>query len=87
MYYTKLITPEIREKIPNGTGDFDICERCGFDKNKCEEKDNWKGVVFRKRFNMVLCDECTDRRDGTWNMQIIEDKHGNVKAKYTVKEK
>ena len=84
MYSTKSITPEIREKIPNGLRQFDICECCGLNQLTCDEKDNWKSIVFRKRFNLVLCDECTDKKDGTWNMQIYE-KNGVVKAYYPMK--
>jgi len=84
MYSTKSITPEIRKKLPNGMRQFDICERCGLNQLTCGEKDNWKSIVFRKRYNKALCDECTDRLDGTWNMQIYET-NGIVKTFYPLK--
>lgn len=64
IHSTKSITPGIRKRIPNGFRHFDICECCGY--NYLTAADNWKGVVFRTRFNMAICDECTDKKDGTW---------------------
>lgn len=83
-YSTKSITPEIREKIPNGFREFDVCENCGFDAKNCIDEDSWKAVVFRKRYNMALCDECTDKKDGTWGMQICEE-DGRVKTYYPMR--
>lgn len=66
LYATKTITPEIRAAMPNGFKQFDICECCGFNALSHKKEDNWKQVIFRKRFNLVLCEECTDKKDGTW---------------------
>jgi len=84
LYSTKSVTPEIRAKLPNGFRYFDVCERCGFNKLVCDEKDGWKSNVFYKRYDMILCSECVDKKDGTWNMQIYEE-DGVLKVHYPLR--
>ena len=63
-YSTKSITPGMRKKIPNCFGQFDVCEGCGY--SAVGEESNIKGVRFYARYQLVLCDECVDKKDGTW---------------------
>lgn len=79
-YRTSSINDENRKRIPTGVP-FDICEHCGLDKTNCKEEDTWKNVRFFEKYNQVLCDECVDRKDGTWNMRVYEE-NGELKAHY-----
>ena len=85
IYRTASITSDTRDNIPNGLRQFDICECCGLNQLTCENSDKWKSIVFRKRYNMALCDECTDKKDGTWNMQIHEE-NGVLKVNYPMRQ-
>jgi hypothetical protein len=49
------------------------CERCGYTKAEANESENWKYVRYYKRYLKVLCDECVDKLDGTWDMEILDD--------------
>jgi len=60
---TDSVTDELREKIPNCFGFFDVCEKCSY---TIKFKDADKSIRFYKRYNKILCDECVDKNDGTW---------------------
>lgn len=81
MYKTSTITPELRDKIYNGA-EFDKCERCKLNALTCEEKDKWKNIRFYKRYNKVLCDECVDKLDGTWNMEVYVNDNDEIEVNY-----
>lgn len=59
IYSTASITPEIRDKIPNGMHQFDICEDC-----KNANYEQYMNIKFYSRYKLALCDACVDARDG-----------------------
>lgn len=58
-YKTSSILPELRDKIPNGTRQFDRCEDC----DNCNYDDHMN-IKFYSRYRLALCDCCVDARDG-----------------------
>jgi len=64
MYYiTSSVTDELRKEIPNFQGYFDVCEKCSY---SVDNKEPNKSIRFYRRYNKILCDECVDKKDGTW---------------------
>lgn len=59
LYKTSSTTPEIRDRIPNGTNHFDVCEDC-----QNENYENYMDVRYYSRYRRALCDACVDARDG-----------------------
>lgn len=63
IYYNDITKPLPikREEIPNFTR-FYQCENCKLTR----ENSGWRSIRFYVRYNMILCDECVDKKDGTW---------------------
>ncbi|MGV8982127.1 hypothetical protein [Clostridium sp.] len=60
---TSSATDDLRKEIPNFYGFFDNCENCSY---SVDNKEPNKSIRFYKRYNKILCDECVDKKDGTW---------------------
>ena len=80
MYYsTSSATDEFKKKMPNCFKFFDVCEKC-----KVNYLNTDKSIVFYKRYNKILCDECVDKNDGTW---VYVNDREKTKDKYLVLDK
>lgn len=75
VYRTDSITDELRSKIPTGIY-FDKCEKCGCVNWVLGNQSN-KNVCFYERYNLALCDECVDGKDGrSWHRDWLWEDYG-----------